>query len=83
MSKWKNNRIVKLTGGLFENQSHVYLAKDDGSLMTNGTYYVPSHKINNIKESSRKVLTAGLYYFDKNGHMYDSNFKEITRGTAS
>ena len=51
--------------------------------MTNGTYYVPSHKINNIKDSSGKVLTAGLYYFDENGHMYDSNFKVITRGTAS
>lgn len=74
---------IKAGFGLFENQSHVYLAKDDGSLMTNGTYYVPSHKINNIKDSSGKVLTAGLYYFDKNGHMYDSNFKEITRGTAS
>lgn len=74
---------IKAGFGLFENQSHVYLAKDDGSLMTNGTYYVPSHKINNIKDSSGKVLTAGLYYFDKNGYMYDSNFKEITRGTAS
>lgn len=74
---------IKAGFGLFENQSHVYLAKDDGTLMANGTYYVPSHKINNIKDSSGKVLTAGLYYFDENGHMYDSNFKEITRGTAS
>lgn len=80
-------KSIKAGVGLFEKQSgsnySVYLAKDDGSLMTNGTYYVPSHKINNIKDSSGKVLTAGLYYFDKNGHMYDSNFKEITRGTAS
>lgn len=74
---------IKAGFGLFENQSHVYLAKDDGSLMKDGTYYVPSHKINNIKDSSGKVLTAGLYYFDENGHMYDSNFKIITRGTAS
>lgn len=74
---------IKAGFGLFENQSHVYLAKDDGTLMANGTYYVPSHKINNIKDSSGKVLTAGLYYFDENGHMYDSNFKEITRGNAS
>lgn len=74
---------IKAGFGLFENQSHVYLAKDDGTLMANGTYYVPSHKINNIKDSSGKVLTAGLYYFDENGHMYDSNFKVITRGTAS
>ncbi len=74
---------IKAGFGLFENQSHVYLAEDDGTLMTNGTYYVPSHKINNIKDSSGKVLTAGLYYFDKNGHMYDSNFKVITRGNAS
>lgn len=80
-------KSVKAGVGLFEKQSgsnySVYLAKDDGSLMTNGTYYVPSHKINNIKDSSGKVLTAGLYYFDANGHMYDSNFKEITRGNAS
>ena len=74
---------IKAGFGLFENQSHVYLAKDDGTLMTNGTYYVPSHKINNIKDSSGKELTAGLYYFDENGHMYDSNYKVITRGTAS
>lgn len=74
---------IKAGFGLFENQSHVYLAKDDGSLMTNGTYYVPSHKINNVKDSSGKKLTAGLYYFDANGHMYDSNFKIITRGDAS
>lgn len=74
---------IKAGFGLFENQSHVYLAKDDGSLMTDGTYYVPSHKINSIKDSSGKVLTAGLYYFDENGHMYDSNYKVITRGNAS
>ncbi len=74
---------IKAGFGLFENQSHVYLAKDDGTLMTAGTYYVPSHKINNIKDSSGKVLTAGLYYFDENGYMYDSNFKVITRGNAS
>ena len=80
-------KSIKAGVGLFEKQSgsnySVYLAKDDGTLMANGTYYVPSHKINNIKDSSGKVLTAGLYYFDANGHMYDSNFKEITRGTAS
>ena len=80
-------KSIKAGIGLFEKQSgsnySVYLAKDDGTLMTNGTYYVPSHKINNIKDSSGKVLTAGLYCFDKNGHMYDSNFKEITRGNAS
>ena len=80
-------KSIKAGVGLFEKQSgsnySVYLAKDDGTLMTNGTYYVPSHKINNIKDSSGKVLTAGLYYFDENGHMYDSNFKVITRGTAS
>lgn len=80
-------KSIKAGVGLFEKQSgsnySVYLAKDDGTLMANGTYYVPSHKINNIKDSSGKVLTAGLYYFDENGHMYDSNFKVITRGTAS
>jgi len=80
-------KSIKAGVGLFEKQSgsnySVYLAKDDGTLMSNGTYYVPSHKINNIKDSSGKVLTAGLYYFDENGHMYDSNFKVITRGTAS
>lgn len=74
---------IKAGFGLFENQSHVYLAKDDGSLMKDGTYYVPSHKINSIKDSSGKVLTAGLYYFDANGRMYDSNYKMITRGNAS
>ncbi len=80
-------KSVKAGIGLFEKQSgsnySVYLAKDDGSLMTNGTYYVPFNKINSIKDSSGKVLTAGLYYFDENGHMYDSNFKIITRGNAS
>ena len=80
-------KSVKAGIGLFEKQSgsnySVYLAKDDGSLMTDGTYYVPSHKINSIKDSSGKVLAAGLYYFDANGHMYDSNFKVITRGNAS
>ena len=80
-------KSVKAGVGLFEKQSgsnySVYLAKDDGTLMTNGTYYVPGNKINNIKDSSGKVLTAGLYYFDENGHMYDSNFKVITRGNAS
>ncbi|MGN1076528.1 MAG: hypothetical protein ACI4QP_06170 [Candidatus Enteromonas sp.] len=80
-------KSIKAGVGLFEKQSgsnySVYLAKDDGTLMANGTYYVPSYKINNIKDSSGKVLTGGLYYFDENGHMYDSNFKEITRGTAS
>lgn len=80
-------KSIKAGVGLFEKQSgsnySVYLAKDDGTLMTNGTYYVPSHKINNIKDSSGKVLTAGLYYFDANGRMYDSNYKVITRGTAS
>lgn len=80
-------KSVKAGIGLFEKQSgpnySVYLAKDDGSLMKDGTYYVPSHKINSIKDSSGKALTAGLYYFDDNGHMYDSNFKVITRGNAS
>lgn len=80
-------KSVKAGIGLFEKQSgssySVYLAKDDGSLMKDGTYYVPSNKINSIKDSSGKVLTAGLYYFDENGHMYDSNYKMITRGNAS
>lgn len=80
-------KSVKAGIGLFEKQSgsnySVYLAKDDGSLMKDGTFYVPSHKINNIKDSSGKALTAGLYYFDANGHMYDSNFKVIKRGNAS
>lgn len=80
-------KSVKAGVGLFEKKSgsnySVYLAKDDGFLMTGGTYYVPSNKINSIKDSSGKVLNAGLYYFDDNGHMYDSNFKIITRGTAS
>lgn len=80
-------KSIKAGIGLFEQQSgsnySVFLAKDDGSLMKDGTYYVPSHKINSIKDSSGKVLKAGLYYFDANGHMYDSNFKEITRGNAS
>lgn len=80
-------KSIKAGIGLFEKQSgsnySVYLAKDDGTLMTDGTYYVPSHKINNIKDSSGKVLTAGLYYFDDNGHMYDSNYKVIARGNAS
>lgn len=80
-------KSIKAGIGLFEKQSgsnySVYLAKDDGSLMTDGTYYVPSNKINSIKDSSGKVLTAGLYYFDANGRMYDSNYKMITRGNAS
>ena len=45
-------KSIKAGVGLFEKQSgsnySVYLAKDDGSLMKDGTYYVPSHKINNI-----------------------------------
>ena len=80
-------KSIKAGVGLFEKQSgsnySVYLAKDDGSLMKDGTYYVSSNKINSIKDSSGKVLTAGLYYFDENGHMYDSNYKVITRGNAS
>lgn len=80
-------KSIKAGVGLFEKQSgsnySVYLAEDDGSLMRNGTYYVSSNKINSIKDSSGKVLNAGLYYFDENGHMYDSNFKVITRGNAS
>lgn len=58
--------------GLFASGTHVYYAKDDGSIMKNGTYYVEKGKLNG------KAANAGLYYFDKDGYLCDSMMNPIT-----
>lgn len=58
--------------GLFTSGTHIYYAKDDGSIMKNGTYYVEEGKRNG------KVTEAGLYYFDTNGYLCDSLMNPIT-----
>ena len=57
--------------GLFTSDTHIYYAKDDGSIMTNGTYYVEEGKLNG------KATNAGLYYFDANGYLCDSMMNPI------
>lgn len=58
--------------GLFTSGTHIYYAKDDGSIMKNGTYYVEEGKLNG------KATKAGLYYFDTNGYLCDSMMNPIT-----
>lgn len=62
---------IKAGIGLFTSGTHIYYAKDDGSIMTNGTYYVEEGKLNG------KVANAGLYYFDANGYLCDSMMNPI------
>lgn len=63
---------IKAGIGLFASGTHIYYAKDDGSIMKNGTYYVEEGKLNG------KVTEAGLYYFDTNGYLCDSLMNPIT-----
>lgn len=63
---------IKAGIGLFVSDTHIYYAKDDGSIMKNGTYYVEEGKRNG------KVTEAGLYYFDTNGYLCDSLMNPIT-----
>lgn len=63
---------IKAGIGLFASGTHIYYAKDDGSIMKNGTYYVEEGKRNG------KVTEAGLYYFDTNGYLCDSLMNPIT-----
>ena len=65
-------RTIKAGIGLFTSGTHIYYAKDDGSIMKNGTYYVEEGKRNG------KVTEAGLYYFDTNGYLCDSLMNPIT-----
>lgn len=65
-------RTIKAGIGLFASGTHIYYAKDDGSIMKNGTYYVEEGKRNG------KVTEAGLYYFDTNGYLCDSMMNPIT-----
>lgn len=65
-------RTIKAGIGLFASGTHIYYAKDDGSIMKNGTYYVEEGKRNG------KVTNAGLYYFDTNGYLCDSLMNPIT-----
>lgn len=58
--------------GLFTSGTHIYYAKDDGSIMKGGTYYVEEGKLNG------KATNAGLYYFDTNGYLCDSLMNPIT-----
>ena len=58
--------------GLFASGTHIYYAKDDGSIMRDGTYYVEEGKLNG------KATKAGLYYFDTNGYLCDSMMNPIT-----
>ena len=58
--------------GLFASGTHIYYAKDDGSIMKGGTYYVEEGKLNG------KAAGKGLYYFDANGYLCDSMMKPIT-----
>lgn len=63
---------IKVGIGLFTSGTHVYYAKDDGSIMRDGTYYVEEGKLNG------KATKAGLYYFDTNGYLCDSMMNPIT-----
>lgn len=65
-------RTIKAGIGLFVSGTHIYYAKDDGSIMKNGTYYVEKGKLNG------KATEAGLYYFDTNGYLCDSMMNPIT-----
>ena len=63
---------IKAGIGLFASGTHIYYAKDDGSIMKNGTYYVEEGKLNG------KAAGKGLYYFDANGYLCDSMMNPIT-----
>ena len=62
---------IKAGIGLFTSGTHIYYAKDDGSIMRGGTYYVEEGKLNG------KATNAGLYYFDANGYLCDSMMNPI------
>ena len=63
---------IKAGIGLFTSGTHIYYAKDDGSITKDGTYYVEKGKLNG------KAGDAGLYYFDTNGYLCDSMMNPIT-----
>ncbi len=71
---------VKAGVGLFtlSNDSHVYYAKDDGSLAKNETVYVS--KTNGIKDSSGNAIEEGLYWFDGSGYMFDASYQTMQKG---
>ena len=62
---------IKAGIGLFTSGTHIYYAKDDGSIMKDGTYYVEEGKLNG------KAANEGLYYFDANGYLCDSMMNPI------
>ena len=62
---------IKAGIGLFTSGAHIYYAKDDGSIMKDGTHYVEEGKLNG------KAANEGLYYFDANGYLCDSMMNPI------
>ena len=73
--------------GLINVDNYLFFVKEDGTIVTNTTFYVPASKINSYKVNDNLIQT-GLYYFDSNGHMWygnnllddDHEFGEINSG---
>lgn len=77
-----NNNIVADNYGLFAYGNNLYYAGDGGHLVVNTTLYVSHEKINGCMIGNVTV-SEGLYYFDEQGRMYDTNFILITNGAQA
>lgn len=62
---------IKVGFGLFSDNGHYYYAKEDGSIVKNGTYYV---------SQTNGLYDEGLYMFDENGCMHDKTNTLIAIG---
>ena len=62
---------IRVAYGLFKYDGHYYYSDLNGNIVKNKTYYVSEGKLNDTG------VSAGLYYFDGEGRMYDENFNLI------
>ena len=65
--------------GLFAYNNNLYYAGANGVLVASTSFYVNSDMINGCT-IGEVAVTEGLYYFDQQGRMYDSQLNLITNG---
>lgn len=67
--------------GLFLLNNHLYYCKQDGTIVTNCTFYVEITNNYFVNFNSNVItIQSGLFYFDSNGYMYYGN--ELLDGTG-
>lgn len=77
-----SNNVVASNYGLFALNGYLYYAGVNGELIISTSFFVNSDMLNGCTINGTPVV-AGLYYFDKNGHMYDDQLNLIENGGQS